>query len=174
MTGRKRILALWALLGIGISLVFELGLGRFAPGATQYVALMTLPLAAYALRTSQRSSMVVGCVSGLLEDYWIEPRLFGLNGLVKTILGWALGGIGARFDLNNFWGRFASGASVQLVDEGLQTALRRLFGEIVSPMGVASLGIRAAAGGLLTAAVLAIVSTLGASRRATRQKTRKT
>ena len=167
------MIVLWALLGIGLSLMVELGLGRFAPGVTHYVAVMTLPLVAYALRTSQRSSMVVGCASGLLEDYWIEPRLFGLNGLVKTILGWALGGIGARFDLNNFWGRCASGASLHLVDEGLQTALRRLFGEAVAPVGAASLGIRAVAGGLLTAAVLAIVSKLGMSRRATRQKHRK-
>ena len=119
------MIVLWAILGIGLSLAGELGLGRFAPGATHYVSLMTLPLAAYALRTSQRSSMVVGCASGLLEDYWIEPRLFGLNGVVKTILGWALGGIGARFDLNNSWGRFASGASVHLVDVGLQMALDR-------------------------------------------------
>ena len=163
----------WALLGIGLAFACELGLGRFAPGATHYVALMTLPLSAYALRTSQRSSMVTGCVSGLLEDYWIEPRLFGLNGLVKTVLGWALGGIGARFDLNNVWGRCASGASVHLVDVGLQTALRRLFGEAVAPVGVASLAIRAVAGGLLTAAVLGIVGMFGTSRRATRQKARK-
>ncbi len=167
------MIVLFALLGIGLSLGFELGVGRFAPGVTHYVGLMTLPLAAYALRTSQRSAMMVGCASGLLEDYWIEPRLFGLNGLVKTILGWALGGIGARFDLNNFWGRCASGASLHLVDAGLQTALRRLFGEAVVPLTAASLGIRAIAGGLLTAAVLTVVSKFGASRRPTRQKSRK-
>jgi rod shape-determining protein MreD len=167
------MIVLWGCLGIGLSLVFELGLGRFAPGATRYVAVMTLPLVAYALRTSQRSSMIVGCASGLMEDYWIEPRLFGLNGLVKTILGWAMGGLGARFDLNNFWGRLASGASVHLVDEGLQTALRRLFGDAVAPVGGVSLGIRAVTGGLLTAAVLAIVGRFGTTRRATRQKLRK-
>jgi len=167
------MIVLWAILGIGLSFVCELALGRFAPGATRYVAVKTLPLTTYALRTSQRSSMVVGCASGLLEDYWFEPRLFGLNGLVKTFLGWALGGIGARFDLNNFWGRFAAGASVHLVDEGLQTALRRLFGEAVAPVSVLTLGIRAIAGGLLTAAVLAIVSKFGTSRRATRHKPRK-
>jgi cell shape-determining protein MreD len=167
------VIVLWAAIGIGLSLAFELVLGRFAPGATRYLAVMTLPLVAYALRTSQRSSMVVGCASGLLEDYWVEPRLFGLNGLVKTILGWGMGGVGARFDLNNFWGRFASGASVHIVDEGLQTALRRLFGEAVAPVGLATLGIRAVAGGLLTAAVLAIVGKFGTARRATRQKQRK-
>jgi hypothetical protein len=167
------VIVLWAILGIGLSLAGELGLGVFKPDATQYVSLMTLPLAAYALRTSQRSSMVVGCASGLLEDYWFEPRLFGLNGVTKTIMGWALGGLGARFDLNNPWGRFASGASVHLVDVGLQTGLRRLFGEAVAPVGIASLGIRALAGGLLTAGVLAIVGKFGTSRRATRQKARK-
>jgi rod shape-determining protein MreD len=167
------VIVLWAALGIGLAFVCELALGRFAPGATRYLALMTLPLATYALRTSQRSSMLVGCTSGLLEDFWIEPRLFGLNGLVKTILGWALGGLGARFDLNNFWGRFAAGASLHLVDEGLQTALRRLFGGAVAPVSALTLGIRAAAGGLLTAAVLAIVGKFGTSRRVTRQKPRK-
>jgi cell shape-determining protein MreD len=167
------VIVLWALLGIGISLAVELGLGRFAPGATHYVAVMTLPLATYALRTSQRSSMVVGCASGLLEDYWLEPRLFGLNGLVKTFLGWALGGLGTRFDLNNVWGRFAAGASVHLVDEGMQTALRRLFGDAVAPVDALSLTIRAIAGGLLTAAVLAIVSKFGTSRRAAPRKQRK-
>jgi rod shape-determining protein MreD len=167
------MIVLWAILGIALSLIAELALGRFAPGLTRYVAIMTLPLSAYALRTSQRSSMLVGCASGLLEDYWIEPRLFGLNGLVKTVLGWALGGIGARFDLNTFWGCMASGASVHLLDELLQAALRRLFGEAVMPIGAASLGIRAVAGGLLTAAVLAILSKFGTRRRAARPKLRK-
>lgn len=164
---------LWAILGIGLSLAVELGLGRVAPGATSYVAVMTLPLAAYALRTSQRSSMVVGCASGLLEDFWLEPRLFGLNGLVKTFLGWALGGIGTRFDLNNVWGRFAAGASVHLVDEGLQAAVRRLFGDAVAPVTPLSLAIRAVAGGALTAVVLTVVGKLGASRRAAPRKQRK-
>jgi hypothetical protein len=99
--------------------------------------------------------------------------LFGLNGLVKTILGRSLGGIGGRFDLNNFWGRFTSGASVHLVDEGLQFALRRLFGNATAPVNPATLGIRALAGGLLTAAVLTIVSKFGTSRRSARQKPRK-
>ena len=167
------MIVLWAILGIGLSLAVELGLGRVVPGATQYIAVMTLPLATYALRTSQRSSMVVGCVSGLLEDYWIEPRLFGLNGLVKTFLGWALGGIGTQFDLNNVWGRFAAGASVHLVDAGLQTAVRWLFGDTVVPVTPMSLAIRALAGGVSTALALAVVGKFGASRRAAPRKQRK-
>jgi rod shape-determining protein MreD len=167
------MIVLWALLGIGISLAFQLALGRVAPGATRYVDLLMLPLATYALRTSQRSSMTVGCVSGLLQDYWMEPRLLGINGLVKTALGWALGGIGSRFDLNNSWGRFAAGASLNLLDEGLQAALRRLFGEAVAPVHPWTLLIRALAGGLLTAGILAIVSKVGSARSAARPPRRK-
>ena len=159
------MIVLWAALGIGIALVAELAMGRFIPGATAYVDIMLLPLAAYALRTSQRSAMSVGCVSGLLEDYWMEPRLFGLNALVKTILGWGLGGLGARFDLNTLGGRLGAGASLQLLDVLLQALFRRMFGEALGPFVPAALLVRAAAGGLLTAAVLAIVNKVGAARR---------
>jgi rod shape-determining protein MreD len=134
---------------------------------------MMLPMATYALRTSQRSAMTVGCVSGLLQDYWTEPRLFGINGLIKTILGWALGGLGARFDLNNFSGRFAAGACLNLLDEGLQAGFRRLFGESLAPVSPVALLVRALAGGLLTAAILAIVGKIGRARSAARPARRK-
>lgn len=167
------MIIVWALLGIGLALGAALGLGSIAPWATRYVDLTMLPLVVYALRTSQRSSMLVGCTTGLLQDFWVEPRLFGIDGLVKTILGWALGGLGARFDLNTFWGRFAAGASVHILDEGLQAGLRRLFGEALAPVSLATLAIRALTGGLLTAAVLAIVGKLGTARSAARPKHRK-
>ena len=167
------MIVLWAGLGIALALVIDLGLGRFVPEATRYVDVMSLPLIAYALRTSQRSSMVVGCVSGLVQDYWLEPRLFGIDGLVKTVLGWALGGIGARFDLNNTWGRFAAGASVHLLDETLQGGIRRLFGETVAPLDPLALGIRAIVGGVLVAAVLTVVHRLGSRRSAASPPRRK-
>jgi rod shape-determining protein MreD len=167
------VIILFAVIGIGLALAAELALGRFAPGTTAYLAISTLPMVAYALRTSQRSSMLVGASSGLLQDYWMEPRLFGLHGLVNTLLGWAVGGVGARFDLNNVWGRFAAGASVHVVGEGLELAFRKLFGEAVVPMGGATIGLRALSGGVVTAIVLAAVGKLGTGRRAAPPKLRK-
>jgi rod shape-determining protein MreD len=151
------VIVAWAALGIGLALLLDLGLGRFAPAATRFVDPLLLPLAAYALRRSQRSAMVVGCVSGLLQDYWMEPRLFGLNGLIKSILGWALGAFGARFDLNRVGGRFAAGASVHLVAIVLDAGVRHLFGEAIAPIPAWVLVVRTILGGLLTALVLAIV-----------------
>jgi rod shape-determining protein MreD len=167
------MIVLWALLGIGVALGLELALGRIAPGVTRYVDLLMLPMATYALRTSQRSSMTVGCISGLLQDYWMEPRLFGINGLVKTVLGWGLGGVGSRFDLNNTWGRFAAGASVSLLDEALQIVLHRMFGDALATVGWGTLAGRALAGGLLAAFVLSIVSKVGTARSAARPARRK-
>lgn len=154
-----------AAVGIALALMVQLALGRFAPAATRYADVLLLPLAVYALKGSQRSAMVVGCVSGLLQDFWTEPRLFGLNGLVKTILGWALGGLGARFEINRAGGRFVAGAALHLAETGLSAAVRRLFGEALGPFSPGPLLIRAVVGGLLTAVVLAIVDRLGAGRR---------
>lgn len=167
------MIVVWAALAIGLALVLDLGLGRFAPGATRFVDPLLLPLAAYALRRSQRSAMVVGCISGLLQDYWTEPRLFGLNGLVKSILGWALGAFGARFDLNRVGGRFAAGASVHLVGIVLDAAVRRLFGEALVPVPAWVLIVRTVLGGLLTAAVLAIVGRVAQVRGPARPPRRK-
>ena len=164
----------WAVLGVALGLICDLALGHFAPGVGRFFDPLLMPLAAYALRTSQRSAMMVGCASGLLQDYWTEPRLFGLNGLVKTVLGWGLGAFGARFDLNTLWGRFASGASLHILDVMLETALRRLFGESVVPIAPWALLLRALAGGLLTAGVLAIVNRVGAARGASRAPRRRT
>ena len=154
----------WAALGIGLALILDLGLGRFAPEATRFLDPLLLPLVAYALRRSQRSAMVVGCISGLLQDYWTEPRLFGLNGLVKSILGWGLGAFGARFELNRAGGRFAAGASVHLLGTALDAGVRRLFGEALVPVPVWVLIVRTVLGGLLAAAVLAIVGRVAKAR----------
>ena len=159
------MIVLRAALGIALALIVQLALGRFAPTATRYADVMLLPLAVYALKTSQRSAMVVGCVSGLVQDFWTEPRLFGLNGLVKTVLGWALGGLGARFEINRAPGRFLAGAALHLAETGLAAGVRRLFGETLGPVAPVALLIRAIVGGLLTAAVLAIVDRAGAARR---------
>ena len=61
----------------------------------------------------------------------------------------------------------------RLLDEHVQAALRRLFGETLAPVAPLTLLIRAVAGGLLTAGVLAIVSKVGSARSAARPPRRK-
>lgn len=149
---------LWAALAILGSLGFEVGLGRFAPGLSRYVDALMLPVVWYALARSQRSAMLAGCVLGLLEDVWLRGGVLGVAGLSRTVIGWVLGGLGARFDLNNRLGRLASGGLATTADALLQMGLYRFLDMSTGPFDPVELGLRAISGGLLTVVVFAILS----------------
>jgi len=61
--------------------------------------------------------------AGLLEDAWFHAGIYGLHGFSKTLAGWALGGLGARFDLNHVWGRSLVGAALFLMDRLVEAGL---------------------------------------------------
>jgi rod shape-determining protein MreD len=148
---------LWAIVALACALAAEIVLGSIAPSALRYVDVMMLPVIAYALATSQRSAMFVGFAGGLLEDAWFQAGLFGAGGFSKTLLGWALGSLGARFELNHVWGRLGAGMLLPVLDRLVELGLRRLFDvPSVAPDPVGLL-VSAGAGGLLAVSVLAIL-----------------
>jgi cell shape-determining protein MreD len=160
---------LWAVVALGCALAAEILLGSISPSALRYVDVMMLPLIAYALAASQRSAMFVGFAGGLLEDAWFQAGLFGAGGFSKTLLGWALGALGARFELNHVWGRMGAGMLLPVLDRLIELGLRRLF-DVPSvapdPLGLL---MSAGAGGLLAVGVLAILErALPRARKATR------
>ena len=123
--------------------------GRLLPEAPRYVDVMMVPVVWYAISGSQRSGMLVGCAAGLLEDAWFQTGAFGISGFKKTLVGWALGGLGSRFDLNRQPGRFVFGAAGSLGDSLLDLGLRQLLDQApVHPRPVELL-IRAMVTGLL-------------------------
>jgi len=105
----------------------QAGLGRLWPAALRFVDLTFLPVLWYGIRGGQRTGMLIGCASGLLQDAWLEVGVFGLNGFKKTLEGWALGGFGSRFELNGPAGRLIGGAVLVLCDAPLDWAVRRLL-----------------------------------------------
>jgi len=123
-----------ALAALGACLGLQVALGRLSPQAYRWVDLMYVPVVWYAIASSQRSAMFAGCVAGLLQDAWFHGGVFGLNGFKKTLLGWAFGGLGSRFDLGQTPFRFLGGAGLVLIDALLDLALRRVLArEIESP-----------------------------------------
>jgi rod shape-determining protein MreD len=148
---------LFAVLAVVGALGVEIGLGRLAPGFSRYVDALMLPVVWYALVRSQRSAMLAGCALGLLEDVWLRGGALGVAGLGKTVVGWALGGLGARFDLNNRLGRLASGGLATTADSLLQMALFRFLDMAAGPFDPLEIGLRALSGGLLTVLVFAIL-----------------
>jgi len=145
------------LLVLGIVLALEALLGRMVPGGRGYVDLMLLPVIWYALNRSQRSALLVGCAGGLLQDAWFQTGVFGMGGFRKTLLGWALGGLAARLDLNHPPGRFLVGATLSMTDQLLEVGLYRLLDLRTAPFGPWQLLLRAMAVGLLAAVVFPIV-----------------
>ncbi len=147
-----------AILALALGLAVEIALGRWAPSAGAHVDVMMAAVAWYGIARSQRSAMLVGCAAGLLQDAWFETGVLGLNGFVKTLLGWALGGLGARFDLNQAAGRLAAGAILPIVGRVLSAGILRLLDRAPGPLHPGDLAIRAATGGLLVAVIFAILN----------------
>ena len=163
---------LLAVLAVGGSLLLQAAVGAWAPGAQRYVDAMLWPVAYYALARSQRSAMIVGCAAGLVQDAWFEAGSFGVHGFAKTLLGWALGGVGSRFDLNHLPGQFFGGAFLFAGDRLVEMGLMLLLDLEVSPIRPAALVAAAAANGALVTAVFALVQRT-AGRQATRPARRR-
>lgn len=154
-----------AILALVLALAGQTVLSHLWPGAHRFVDLMLIPVVWYGLTGSQRSGMLVGCSSGLLQDAWFQITVFGLNGFKKTLLGWLLGGVGSRFDLNHQAGRFAAGFLFSLGDVLLDLGLRRLLDQQQAAPRLWEIGVKALVSGLLVMLVFGIVESSQRRRR---------
>ena len=131
----------------------QAAVGRAFPGATQYLDLMLVPATWFGLRGSQPWAMAVGCTAGLLQDVWFQSGLLGFNGFKKTLLGWAIGVLGSRWDLNHRLGQFGAGAVLSIADHWLGVGILRLLGQRAPIPAAAPVFLRALAMGLILALV---------------------
>jgi len=153
-----------AIVALALMLAVQAGLGRLLPSASNYCDLMILPVVWYGIGRSRRSAMLVGCAAGLLQDAWFQVGAFGLNGAKKTLLGWALGSIGGRFDLNGAAGRMVAGAVFSLADSALDLGLRHLLDLSAGPPQIGQWLIRAAVTGVLVAWSFGLVERIRGTR----------
>jgi len=137
---------------LGASLAVQAGLGSVWPTVHGYLDLMSLPVILASLR-SQRAGMLTGCAAGLMQDAWFQIGSFGLNGFKKTLLGWTLGGVASRFELNHFVGRVAVGFSFSLLDSALGLGLHSMLDRETPGSGVGVTLLRALCLGAATALV---------------------
>jgi rod shape-determining protein MreD len=156
------------ILAIALALAGQVALGALWPEAPRYIDLLFVPTAWYALAVSQRAGMLVGCVSGLLQDAWFQTDVFGLNGFNKTALGWALGGLSARFDVRRQPARFAFGALAAVADGVLTFGLRRMLDQTAPGFAYGAVAVKALVTGGL------VVLSFGATRRLGEGRTRRT
>jgi len=148
--------ALNFLLAVAAAVFLQAALGKLSGGFDRYVDLTLLPVVWYGIHGTQRSAMLVGCSVGLIHDAWFRIAVFGITGLKRTLLGWALGGLGGRFDLNRFAGRFAVGFSLALAEGILDVGLRRLM-DLAQGAGWSEMFIRAACTGAAAVVVFGLI-----------------
>jgi len=151
------IVALRGIAVLGVALVLQASLGRFWPGVHSYVDVLLVPVVLFGVGESQRSSMLVGCASGLLRDTWFQVGAFGVNGFKRTLLGWVLGAVATRFDLNQSGGRLMTGLLVAIGDDLLDVAMRGLLDQHPQLPSLLEIVVKAGVTGLLAVAGGAIL-----------------
>ena len=148
--------ALNLLLAVGAAVFLQSALGKLSGGFDRYVDLTLLPVIWYGIHGTQRSAMLVGCSVGLIHDAWFRIAVFGITGFKRTALGWALGGLGGRFDLNRLGGRFSVGLLFAFAEGLLDLGLRRLM-DLSQGAAWGEMLIRAACTGVAAVVVFGLI-----------------
>lgn len=144
------------LLAVAAALFLQTMLGNLSGAFARYVDLTLLPVIWYGIHGTQRSAMLVGCSVGWVHDAWFRLAAFGITGFKRTLLGWALGGLGSRFDLNRFAGRFVVGLAFTVAEGILDIGLRRLM-DLAQGPGWTELLIRSVTTGALALIVFGAI-----------------
>ncbi len=114
-----------ALAMLGAALALQVGLSRLWPECHRYVNLLIVPVVWYGACGSQHAALWMGCLAGLLHDAWFEFPI-GVYGFKWTLIGWGLGVVSLRLDLNHRGGLLLAGALAWLADSLLDPGLRQL------------------------------------------------
>lgn len=158
-----------AVAAVVLALAGQATLGRIWPEGHRYVDLMLVMVVWYGIAHSQRGAMLVGCTGGLLQDAWFHLGAFGTEGFKKTLIGWALGVLAVRLDLNHAGGRFVTGGLFAVADVLADQLVPRLLDQRASWPGPTALIVRVLVTGLLVAAIGGIVDRRRSRRAAFRE-----
>jgi len=157
--------ALKALLALALAVAVQTGAGQLWAGSALYLDVMIVPVVCYGIAGSQRSAMFMGFGAGLLQDAWFDSGVFGLHAFKKTLLGWLLGGLGARFDLNGQGGRLVCGIGLSALDSLLDFGLRELMDQQQTAPRPWVLVARAVLAGVMVMAAFGLEQRLARRRR---------
>jgi rod shape-determining protein MreD len=81
---------------VAISVVLQLGLARYTVGGKWLFDIVLVGVVYAALNWGPIAGMVTGTVGGLIQDV-LSDDVVGTGGLVKTLIGFGAGFIGAQF-----------------------------------------------------------------------------
>lgn len=142
-------MTLWkALLGLaGVALV-QMLLGQHAPSVAQRCDLFAVYTVYIALTRPPRTAVVLGSVTGLLQDS-LTGVVLGLNGFKKTLLAYLTGALGSLFMFNQPVPRFGILFAAAFFDPIASLLLSLAMGQQHSFPGFGDLALRGLANGVI-------------------------
>jgi rod shape-determining protein MreD len=87
------------LVSISLSLLGQALMARYAVGVRWLPDLVLVGVLYSALRSGPVAGMLAGTIGGLTQDLMTAHQVIGVGGLTKTLIGFAVGAIGAQFVL---------------------------------------------------------------------------
>ena len=86
----------WILIAIALALALQTTLARFLVGGTVALDLVLVVVVYVALTSGPVTGMLAGSLAGIIQDA-LSSGVFGVGGLAKSIVGFAIGAIGQQF-----------------------------------------------------------------------------
>jgi rod shape-determining protein MreD len=115
------------LLAIGVALVLQTTLSGLMVGGTIAVNLVLVAVVYVALGYGAVSGMLAGTIGGLAQDA-LAGGIVGIGGMSKTIVGFAVGVLGAQFNLSSTVPRLVIFVAATFVHEMMFEGLHAMIG----------------------------------------------
>jgi rod shape-determining protein MreD len=126
------------LITMGIAVALQLTLARFAVGGRWMFDIVLVGVVYAALNWGPVTGMLAGSAGGLLQDL-LAGEVVGTGGLVKTIVGFAVGTVGAQFVVARPTARVAVLAVASVVHRMLLIGLIALIDQRWPPVSAGAI-----------------------------------
>ena len=145
---------------LSTAVILQVLLSHKVPPIHRAVDLVLLVVIYYGSAGARIGAMFAGAAGGLLEDVWFGD-LMGIHGLIKTVIGYVLGGLGARFDLTRPAARIVAVLLGTLLDWAVEPVVLLGLGLPAGAPRAVELLWRSAGNGLVGALVFSLVGKKG-------------
>jgi rod shape-determining protein MreD len=144
------------LLAIGGALVLQTTLSGLMVGGTIAVNLVLVAIVYLALAYGPVSGMLAGTIGGLAQDA-LAGGIVGIGGMSKTIVGFAVGVLGAQFNLSSTVPRLVIFVAATFVHELMFEGLHAMIGGRAFGLQYSATLVQALVNGLVGVTVFLIV-----------------
>jgi rod shape-determining protein MreD len=144
------------IIAISLAMVLQTGLSGLMVGGTIGVNLVLVAIVYLALAYGAVTGMLAGTIGGLAQDA-LAGGIVGIGGISKTIIGFAVGVLGAQFNLSSTVPRLVMFVAATFVHEVMFEGLHAMIGGRHFGLQYSATLVQALVNGLVGVTVFLIV-----------------